>query len=190
VDAADKESCRLDFAVALCPGHLYIDQNKLQLNPEIHVTRETPPAFLLQAEDDHLDDVNQSLVYYYIALKNAGVPVEMHSYAHGGHAFGLRPTKLPITRGPSIGGDLARDDRNDFGVGALGLRTTKRALLGSARTVWKIEDRVRLKEFRKWRSKELVHKLPPTVRQSGSLARYGSIRFSRHPIRHWFKAPA
>ena len=36
----------------------------------------------------------------YIALKNAGVPVEMHLYAQGGHAFGLRRTKLPVSRWP------------------------------------------------------------------------------------------
>ena len=47
-----------------------------------------------------MDGVKQSLVYY-IALKNAGVPVEMHLYAQGGHAFGLRRTKLPITGWPS-----------------------------------------------------------------------------------------
>ena len=46
-----------------------------------------------------MDSVNHSLVYY-IALKNADVPVEMHLYAHGGHAVGLRPTKLPITDWP------------------------------------------------------------------------------------------
>jgi acetyl esterase/lipase len=34
---------------------------------------------------------------YYIALKNAGVPAEMHLYAEGGHAFGLRRTRFPIT---------------------------------------------------------------------------------------------
>ena len=37
-----------------------------------------------------------------IALKNAGVPVEMHLYAEGGHAFGLRPAKFPITRWPEL----------------------------------------------------------------------------------------
>ncbi|MGH9710887.1 MAG: alpha/beta hydrolase, partial [Candidatus Acidiferrales bacterium] len=41
-------------------------------------------------------------VAYYIALKKAGVPVEMHLYAHGGHAFGLRRTKLPITEWPQL----------------------------------------------------------------------------------------
>jgi acetyl esterase/lipase len=103
VDAADKESCRPDFAVALYPGHLWIDDKKFELNPDIrtHITRQTPPTFLLQAEDDSVDNVNQSLVYY-IALKNAGVPVEMHLYAQGGHAFGLRRTERPITGWPQL----------------------------------------------------------------------------------------
>ena len=101
VDAADKESCRPDFAVALYPGHLWVDDKKFELNSEVPATSETPPTFLLQAEDDHVDGINQSLVYY-IALKNAGVPVEMHLYAQGGHAFGLRRTNLPITRWPQL----------------------------------------------------------------------------------------
>jgi acetyl esterase/lipase len=103
VDAADKESCRPDFAVAVYPGHLWIDDKKFELNPDIrtHITRQTPPTFLLQAEDDYVDNVNQSLVYY-IALKNAKVPVEMHLYAQGGHAFGLRRRELPITAWPQL----------------------------------------------------------------------------------------
>ena len=103
VDAADKESCRPDFAVALYPGHLWIGEKKFELYPDIrtHITRQTPPTFLLQAEDDHVDNVNQSLVYY-IALKNAGIPAEMHLYAQGGHGFGLRRTELPITEWPQL----------------------------------------------------------------------------------------
>jgi acetyl esterase/lipase len=122
VDAADKESCRPDFAVVIYPGHLSISaaewdakqgarkfvvphpanaDKDLGINPEIPVTRQTPPTFLLQAEDDHVDNVNDSLAYY-IALKKAGVPVEMHLYAQGGHAFGLRRTELPITAWPQL----------------------------------------------------------------------------------------
>jgi acetyl esterase/lipase len=122
VDAADKESCRPDFAVAIYPGHLSLGAaewdarqgtNKyvlphpanadedLSLNPDLQVTSQTPPTFLLQAEDDHSDNVNDSLAHY-IALKNAGVSVEMHLYAQGGHAFGLRRTKLPITAWPQL----------------------------------------------------------------------------------------
>jgi acetyl esterase/lipase len=106
VDVADKVSCRPDFAVAIYPGHLSFGDESLktpELNPDIasHITRQTPPTFLLQNEDDYVDGINQSLVYY-IALKNAGVPVEMHLYAQGGHAFGLRPTKLPVSRWPVL----------------------------------------------------------------------------------------
>ena len=100
IDAADRESCRPDFAVAVYPGHLWKRDN-FELNERVHVTRETPPTFLVQAEDDHVDGVTQSLVYY-VALKNAGVPVEMHLYAQGGHAFGLRRTKFPITEWPQL----------------------------------------------------------------------------------------
>ncbi len=102
VDAADKESCRPDFAVALYPGHLWLSAyKKFELNPDVPVSRHTPPTFLVQAENDPVDSVNNSLVYY-MALKNAGVPVEMHLYAEGKHAFGLRPTKFPITQWPAL----------------------------------------------------------------------------------------
>jgi acetyl esterase/lipase len=122
VDAADKESCRPDFAVLIYPGHLSLSaaewdakqgikkfvvrhpanaDRELGLNPELPVTKLTPPTFLLQAEDDHIDNVDDSLAYY-IALKKAGVPVEMHLYAQGGHAFGLRRTDLPITGWPQL----------------------------------------------------------------------------------------
>ena len=122
VDAADRESCRPDFAVAIYPGHLSLSaaewdakqstkkfvvphpataDKEYALNPDLHVTSQTPPTFLLQAEDDHVDNVNDSLAYY-IALKKAGVPVEMHLYAHGGHAFGLRRTKFPVTAWPQL----------------------------------------------------------------------------------------
>lgn len=105
VDAADKESCRPDFAMILFPGHLWANEDRepstikdetFELRPDIQVTRRTPPTFLVQAQNDDVDPVEESLAYY-IALKKAGVPVEMHLYAEGGHAFALRRTKFPIT---------------------------------------------------------------------------------------------
>ena len=102
VDAADQESCRPDFAVALYPGHMLENtSHNFELNPYLPVTRHTPPTFIAQAEDDSIDPVKNSLVYY-TALKKAGVPVEMHLYAQGGHGFGLRRTKLPITGWPQL----------------------------------------------------------------------------------------
>jgi acetyl esterase/lipase len=67
-------------------------------NPDIQVTAKTPPAFLVQAEDDPVH-VENSIVYF-AALKKAGVPAEMHIYAQGGHGYGLRRTALPITAWP------------------------------------------------------------------------------------------
>src|SRR5260370_7317979 len=102
VDPADKESCRPDFAVAVYPGHLWIDDKKFELNPDIrtHITGQTPPTFLLQAEDDCVDNVNQSLVYY-IALKDAKFPVERHLYAQTEMSFGIGPRVLLATAWPT-----------------------------------------------------------------------------------------
>ena len=101
VDAADTESCRPDFAIALYPGHLAVPEKGFALNPDIQVTSRTPPTFLLHAEDDPVDPVENTIVYH-AALKKSGVPVEMHLYVKGGHAFGLRPTGVPITSWPQL----------------------------------------------------------------------------------------
>jgi acetyl esterase/lipase len=110
VDAADALSCRPDFAIAVYPGHLWAheDENRatrneadLSLRPDIRVRPDMPPTFLLQAENDDVDGVEQSLAYY-VALQKAGVPTEMHLYAKGGHAFGLRAANLPIGRWPEL----------------------------------------------------------------------------------------
>lgn len=101
VDSADQESCRPDFAIACYPGHLFSDDGGFKLNPNVPVTTNTPPTFLVMAEDDNVDGIDQALVYY-IALKNTRVPVEMHLYAHGKHGFGLRHTENPITDWPVL----------------------------------------------------------------------------------------
>lgn len=101
VDGADKESCRPDFAIALYPGHLWDNDAPCELNPDVPVTTNTPPTFLAQAEDDPVDPVFES-IFYYVALKKAGVPTEMHLYAHGGHAFGLRHPEFPISEWPHL----------------------------------------------------------------------------------------
>ena len=115
IDAADKLSCRPDFAMIIYPGYIAVADENMKLNSAIHVTKNTPPAFLVQAEDDpvHVENV----IDYFLALKHAGVPAEMHIYAYGGHGYGLRPvthstdvhdvpdsnnTPLPITHWPSL----------------------------------------------------------------------------------------
>jgi acetyl esterase/lipase len=103
MDAADRESSRPDFAIAIYPGHLALAENSIALNPNInsHITPQTPPTFLLQNEDDHVDSIEDALSYY-MGLKRANVPVELHAYAQGGHGFGLRPSKLPVSGWPRL----------------------------------------------------------------------------------------
>ncbi|HET9003955.1 MAG TPA: alpha/beta hydrolase [Gemmatimonadaceae bacterium] len=101
VDAADTLSCRPDFAIALYPGHIAVPERHFTQNPDIRVTSQTPPTFIAQAEDDPVDPVENSIVYH-AALRKAGVPAELHLYAKGGHAFGLRRTSAPITAWPEL----------------------------------------------------------------------------------------
>ena len=95
VDAADREPSRPDFAIALYPGHLWSGQG-VGLSPWNAISRDAPPTFLLQSMNDPVDDVHHAIAYA-LALRDAKVPVEMHLYAEGGHAFGLRPTPFVIT---------------------------------------------------------------------------------------------
>jgi len=98
VDAADKLSCRPDFAVVVYPGYLALADKNFAPNADINPTANTPPTFIVQAEDDTVHVENA--VVYFMALKNAKVPAELHVYAQGGHGYGLRRTALPVTTWP------------------------------------------------------------------------------------------
>jgi acetyl esterase/lipase len=87
LDEIDALSCRPDFSLIIYPAYLF-QKGSLELSPEITVTPQTPPAFILQAENDK-PYVDSSLAYF-IALKAAGVPAELHIYPDGGHGYGLR----------------------------------------------------------------------------------------------------
>ena len=98
IDAADKASCRPDFVLLIYPGYLTTQKDGNQVAAELNVTSETAPTFLLQTEDDEVG-VEGSLAYY-LALKRAKVPVEMHLYPSGGHGYGLRPSLHVVTTWP------------------------------------------------------------------------------------------
>jgi len=108
LDAADKLSCRPDFAVVVYPGYLALADKGMAPNADINPTANTPPQFIVQAEDDpvHVENATN----YFLALKNAKVPAELHIYAEGGHGYGLRRTDngmrpttgLPVTLWPYL----------------------------------------------------------------------------------------
>lgn len=95
IDAADDQSCRPDFAFIIYPGYLALAEKNMANNPEIKPTAQTPPSFILQAENDpvHVENATN----YFLQLKAVKVPAELHTYAEGGHGYGLRETKLPVT---------------------------------------------------------------------------------------------
>ncbi len=86
VDTADDLSPRPDFAMTLYPGHLWAEDDEpdnehiraLTLAADIHVSAQTPPTLIVQAQDDPVDDVRHSLAYY-MALREAHVPTELIS---------------------------------------------------------------------------------------------------------------
>jgi len=100
VDAADDLGCRPDFAVVVYPGYLALQEQNMATNPDIKPTSDTPPTFIVQAEDDpvHVENATN----YFLQLKQAKVPAELHIYSEGGHGYGLRRTSQPVTAWPLL----------------------------------------------------------------------------------------
>ena len=99
VDEADDVSCRPDFAVLIYPAYLTLKDQNDALAPEVPVkATRTPPTFIAMTQDDSVRV--ETALFYYLALKNAGVKAEMHLYPEGGHGYGLRRTAQTVTTWP------------------------------------------------------------------------------------------
>ncbi len=77
-DPIEQQSSRPDFQILIYPGPLGI--------PEI-IPAKTPPTFLLVANDDR--GASRSVAMLLPKLREAGISVEAHIFAHGGHAFNM-----------------------------------------------------------------------------------------------------
>ena len=99
VDDADDISCRPDFQMPIYPWDLLPDNVRKdhlpvdQLKPQYPVSRETPPAFIAQSQDDPCKI--ETAVGYYLALQRLHIPCELHVYPFGGHGYGLRKLGTP-----------------------------------------------------------------------------------------------
>ncbi|MFR9668862.1 MAG: alpha/beta hydrolase [Rikenellaceae bacterium] len=87
-DSADCHPSRPAFTILIYPA--YLDGEGFSLAQEVKPSADTPPTFIVQSQDDK-SYVNSSIFYYY-ALKEAGVPATMHLYPNGGHGYGMRKT--------------------------------------------------------------------------------------------------
>jgi acetyl esterase/lipase len=117
-DPLDRGSCRPDFMVLVYPvisfttkyTHAGSKNNLLGKNPdaklveslsnETQVTAKTPPTFLIHAGGD-TGVPSENSVLFYMALRNAKVPAELHIYEKGGHGFGLAPGDPILSTWPS-----------------------------------------------------------------------------------------
>jgi acetyl esterase/lipase len=98
IDAIDDLSCRPDFMVPVYPAYLGDEDKAGPLSPLIRVTEKTPPTFLVVTHDDKLRGVNAAL--FYIELKKAKVPAELHIFTRGGHGYGLRESDDAVSHWP------------------------------------------------------------------------------------------
>jgi acetyl esterase/lipase len=99
MDEADRGSCRPNFAVVAYPGYILSRPGSGVLADYVRIPKGTGPMFLVHASDDDERGAQpeQSLALYR-ALRDAGVPVELHIYGEGGHGFGVRKSGRPVAR--------------------------------------------------------------------------------------------
>jgi len=118
-DKIDRVSCRPDFAVLIYPviafgepfTHTGSQKNLLGPDPdqslvekmsnEKQVTPQTPPTFLLHTWEDTAVPAENS-IYFYLALRKAGVPAEMHIFLKGQHGFGLGQKLGAVSAWPTL----------------------------------------------------------------------------------------
>lgn len=81
-DPVERQSSRPDYQILIYPG---IRAENIQ------VSKNTPPTFMLCADDD--TGPSTAVPALYLALKKAGVQAELHVYSSGGHGFGYRPAE-------------------------------------------------------------------------------------------------
>jgi len=116
-DVIDAVSAHPDFMVLVYPvismedgiTHRGSKNNLLGPNPspeliellsnDKQVTPQTPPTFLVHADDDR-GVVAENSICFYQALRKHHVPAEMHIYLKGGHGFGMRPSAGPASQWP------------------------------------------------------------------------------------------
>jgi len=118
-DLIEKFSCRPDFMLLLYPvitfseefGHMGTRTNLIgtgnkwelveKYSNELHVTAQTPPTFMVLADDDGAVPPRNSIEFY-MALKKFKIPAEMHIFSNGGHGFGMNKINQPVDQWPNL----------------------------------------------------------------------------------------
>lgn len=101
IDEVDRESSKADFAVLIYPAFL-TDKNGVLVEP-FSAPTSFPPTFIAVTQDDK--QCRPGCLALYDALSRAGVPADLHTFAQGGHAWGLRQKTLPVKVWPELCAD-------------------------------------------------------------------------------------
>ncbi len=142
IDEVDRSSCRPDFAVVAYPGYILTRPGSAVLAEYLRIPKGTGPMFLVHASDDDEPGAQpeQSLALYR-ALRDAGVPAELHIYDEGGHGFGVRKTGRP---GFELAGAVRRvaeatrhpPGRSPWNKPARHDRPPRKVIVGTTMTRW------------------------------------------------------
>ena len=126
VDPLDRASCRPDFMILAYPvismsaqythggsrlnllGDSPDPQLVESLSNEKQVTSHTPPTFLFHTDADPVVPVENSVLFY-LALRKAGVPAELHIYERGNHGVGLAQKDPVLSSWPDRLADWLRN---------------------------------------------------------------------------------
>ena len=108
VDETDRMPFRPDYTLLIYPAYLCGDD--LAPQPEFRIGSGTPPAFLVQAEDDQVRAENA--LGWFLALKRASVPAELHLFAEGGHGYGILRSGRPVSDWPQLASGWLRRQAN------------------------------------------------------------------------------
>jgi acetyl esterase/lipase len=118
-DAIDRVSSRPDFAILGYPvitlteawthqgsrsnllGEKADNELARSLSTDTRVTKETPPTFLFHTNADTAVPVENS-IHYFLALRKAGVPAEMHIFKDGPHGVGMPMNDTALSEWPKV----------------------------------------------------------------------------------------
>lgn len=124
-DPVDRVTSRPDFAILTYPVISFTteyvhkgsrtnllgdkpDQAEVKLmSTELQVSRQTPPTFLVHTSED-AGVPSENSILFYLALRKAGVPAEMHIYEKGPHGFGLGSLDAVLSSWPARLADWMR----------------------------------------------------------------------------------
>ena len=87
-----------DFAVMIYGGGFLDKEDKTKFRAGFSVPNDAPPMFFAVAHDDKSNPVEMAAIY--LEYKKLGIPAEFHSFAKGGHGFGMKPGTLPANAWP------------------------------------------------------------------------------------------